>query len=309
MTFLWEIIEDYKAAETQEEKDKIFADFCKAIWDGSGGWRRFYKKISYTVPTDLLHTDIGQVFQKYEIIRYPTTEKRTEHTAWNYIIRQYLNNLYVKNFDKTICDTQKYGSMLNYPKTLFYKWKKDPENFPYTAETLQEAIIQKLIEAEDHRARVVRRKKDLSLLDYRDLCNGFFRKCFDNCKLLEDYDSYEEELYETSSEDHFYTGYFCKSISGYLSNYMIESYGVKRQRKTYTLTYCSICGTPFYQKPKTKKRVMCDECKKKADKIYKKNYYLRHKDEIARQRRKSRKQKNILIQKKDIESIVVKKDD
>ncbi len=62
MTFLWEIIEDYKAAETQEEKDKIFADFCKAIWDGSGGWRRFYKKISYTVPTDLLHTDIGQVF-------------------------------------------------------------------------------------------------------------------------------------------------------------------------------------------------------------------------------------------------------
>lgn len=33
MVFLWELIEDYKAVESDEEKDQIFNTFCDMVWN------------------------------------------------------------------------------------------------------------------------------------------------------------------------------------------------------------------------------------------------------------------------------------
>ncbi len=41
--FLYEIIEDFKQADTEELRDEIFSSFCAAIW-ASGNKRRTYVK-------------------------------------------------------------------------------------------------------------------------------------------------------------------------------------------------------------------------------------------------------------------------
>ena len=66
--FLYEIIEDYKETKTQADKDMIFNSFCSSIWS-SDNKRRIYKKyIKFKVRKDLLHTDLGQIFDTWSEI-------------------------------------------------------------------------------------------------------------------------------------------------------------------------------------------------------------------------------------------------
>ncbi len=66
--FLYEIIEDYKEAKTQEEKDEIFNSFCSSIWSSNNKRRTYIKSIKFSVRKDLLDTDLGQVFNTWSDI-------------------------------------------------------------------------------------------------------------------------------------------------------------------------------------------------------------------------------------------------
>ena len=76
-SFLYEIIEDYKEAKTEEEKNEIFHSFCSSIWS-SNNKRRIYKKsIKFNVRKDLLQTELGQVFDIWSdvVFHYQTKDK------------------------------------------------------------------------------------------------------------------------------------------------------------------------------------------------------------------------------------------
>ena len=75
-SFLYEIIEDYKEAKTEEEKDNIFKSFCSSIWS-SDNKRRIYKKsIKFNVRKDLLQTELGQVFDTWSMLSIYTINQR-----------------------------------------------------------------------------------------------------------------------------------------------------------------------------------------------------------------------------------------
>ena len=60
--YLYEIIDDYKHSDSDEEKDDIFKSFCSSIWSSENKRRVYTKTIRFSVRKDLLQTDVGQVF-------------------------------------------------------------------------------------------------------------------------------------------------------------------------------------------------------------------------------------------------------
>lgn len=287
MLFLWELIEDWKDTEDQTERDKIFNTFTDMIWNCPESYGMSNNSIEYTVSNDFVNTDIGKVFYKYEHIRYPVIVRDGGSIRWEMLIRRKINSLYAYYFDKRVCETDRYKSLLNTPKRLYLKYRSDPDNFPYTAEELDKEIENALREAEQVRVRHLGKKIPISIEDWHSLCNCWMLKCFKNCMLIDDFDT-RSEFYDADSEDNFYVSYICKSLEGYCKNYSVEYFGLKRQRKEYTLMWCVRCNKPFYQKIKTKRRIYCDDCQKEMDKIKKRNWYYRQ-QELKKERKGKRR--------------------
>jgi hypothetical protein len=120
----------------------------------------------------------------------------------------------------------------------------------------------------------------LSWNDYKKVIEGFLQRCFDNCKLIENYekDSKYCGIYDFMNEDNFYISYFCKSIESYMQNYQKQYYGlyVKGSKdKNYSIKRCKKCGALI--KNTGNKKMYCDDCanfnkkesNKKADIKYK----------------------------------------
>ena len=101
-TFLYEILEDYKDAETPEEKERIFASFCASVWSSANKRRIYRKTIRFHVPKNLLSTELGQIFAAWSKVEYKHDKSITKEDDWRAILRQKINNLYTRYFDKEV---------------------------------------------------------------------------------------------------------------------------------------------------------------------------------------------------------------
>ena len=100
--YLYEIIEDFKEAKSQSEKDYIFNSFCLSIWNSENNRRIYKKTIKFNIRKDLLNTDIGKIFDTWSEIEYKYYKSITQNENWNSIIRQKINNIYTRYFDKEV---------------------------------------------------------------------------------------------------------------------------------------------------------------------------------------------------------------
>ena len=98
--YLYEIIDDYKHSGSDEEKGDIFKSFCSSIWSSENKRRVYTKTIRFSVRKDLLQTDVGQVFDVWSEVEYIGYKAMTKETDWCSLIRQKVNNLYTRYFDK-----------------------------------------------------------------------------------------------------------------------------------------------------------------------------------------------------------------
>ena len=122
--YLYEIIDDYKNAQTTEEKNEIFNSFCSSVW-GSKNKRRVYnKQIKFKVRSDLLETDIGQIFNTWSEIDYIGYKAMSKGFDWVSLIRQKVNNLYTRYCDKEVILNKDYMELLRTPKNLYFRWTK-----------------------------------------------------------------------------------------------------------------------------------------------------------------------------------------
>lgn len=254
--YLYEIIDDYKHSNTDEEKNDIFKSFCSSIWSSENKRRVYTKAIRFTVKKDLFNTDVGQVFNTWSEVEYMGYKSMSKETDWRSLIRQKINNLYTKYFDKEVILKKDYMSLLNTPKRLYYQWIDGME---MDADELTTIIDDTIDDAEKLKVKYQKQKMELSWNDYKKVIEGFLQRCFDNCKLIEDYekDSKYCGIYDFMSEDNFYIKYFCKSLETYMQNYQKEYYGLKRGRnKNYKR--CKLCGAMFIKSHNRK--VYCDNC-------------------------------------------------
>ena len=257
--FLYEIIEDYKEAKTEEEKNKIFKSFCSSIWS-SDNKRRIYKKsIRFNVRKDLLQTELGQVFDTWSDVEYTYYKSMTKDENWHSIIRQKINNIYTRYFDKEVILSKEYMSLLKVPKKLYYQWIS---GIDMNADTVTELIDDAIDKAEKAKAKLQKEKMSLSWSEYKKVIEEFLRRCFDNCKLIGEYEDKTKiiTMLNFLTEDNFYVGYICKSLEGEILKWQKKYYGVRDHKK---YSRCERCGSIIEKTGN--RRMYCEQCAKEKE--------------------------------------------
>ena len=259
-TFLYEIIEDYKESETQEEKDTIFNSFCSSIWSSDNKRRTYTKFIKFNVRKDLLDTDLGQVFDTWSDIEYRYYKAMTKDENWRSIIRQKINNIYTRYCDKEVILGKDYMDLLKTPKRLYYQWLSGIE---MDAATITEIIDDAIDKSINVKSRLRMEKMNLSWYEYKKVIEEFLKKSFDNCKLIGEYEDKSKIITRLDflTEDHFYVGYICKSLENYFRNYQKEYYGLRRGHKN-IYSHCKHCGKMIEKTGN--KRLYCNKCAKES---------------------------------------------
>ena len=275
-SYLYEIIEDYKEAATIEEKDGIFNSFCSFIWS-SDNKRRIYKKaIRFKVRKDLLPTELGQVFDTWSDVEYTYYKTMSRDENWHSIIRQKINNIYTKYFDKEVILKKEYMDLLKTPKRLYYQWVS---GIDMNAETVTELIDDSMDKAMKVKNRLQLEKMTLPWNEYKKVTEKFLRKCFDNCKLIGEYEDNTKinTKLDFLTEDHFYVSYICRTLEGYFKNYQKEYYGVRRGHGN-IYSRCKQCGSIIEKTGN--KRMYCNKCA--IEKERKRKREIAHKYRIAK---------------------------
>lgn len=258
-TFLYEIIEDYKEAENNEVKDEIFNSFCSSIWASDNKRRTYMKTIHFKVRKDLLNTELGQVFDTWSGIEYRYYKSMTKDENWCAIIRQKINNIYTRYFDKEVILNKEYMDLLKKPKLMYFDWLSGTE---MDADAVTDIIDDTIDKAEKLKQRFQMEKMTLSWNEYKKVIEGFLRRCFDNCKLIEEYEDKSQIVnnYDFITEDNFYVKYINRYMDREIVQYQKKYYGV-RQHKKYSR--CKRCGGIIEKTGN--KRLYCDDCRKQND--------------------------------------------
>ncbi len=254
-TFLYEIIEDYKEAENNEVKDDIFNSFCSSIWASDNKRRTYMKTIHFKVRKDLLDAELGRVFDAWSGIEYRYYKSMTKEENWCSIIRQKINNIYTRYFDKEVILNKEYMDLLKKPKLMYFDWLSGTE---MDADTVTDIIDDTIDKAEKLKQRFQMEKMTLSWNEYKKVIEGFLRKCFDHCKLIEEYEDKTQIVnnYDFITEDNFYVKYINKSLDGEMRKYQKRYYGIRDHKK---YSRCKQCGGII---EKTGNRILyCDNCK------------------------------------------------
>lgn len=257
--FLYEIIEDYKEVENNEVKDEIFNSFCSSIWASDNKRRTYMKTIHFKVRKDLLNTELGQVFDIWSGIEYRYYKSMTKEENWCSIIRQKINNIYTRYFDKEVILNKEYMDLLKKPKLMYFDWLSGTE---MDADTVTDIIDDTIDKAEKLKQRFQMEKMTLSWNEYKKVIEEFLRKCFDNCKLIEEYEDKTQIVnnYDFITEDNFYVKYINRYMDREIVQYQKKYYGV-RQHKKYSR--CKRCGGIIEKIGN--KRLYCDDCRKQND--------------------------------------------
>lgn len=275
-SFLYEIIEDYKESKTEEEKDEIFRSFCSSIWS-SDNKRRIYKKsVRFNVRKDLLQTELGQVFDTWSDIEYTYYKSMIKDENWRFIIRQKVNNIYTRYFDKEVILGKEYMSLLKVPKKLYYQWIS---GIDMETATVTGIIDDAIDNAEKVKLRLQKEKMSLSWNEYKKFVEDFLMRCFDNCRLIGEYEDNTKinTRLDFLTEDHFYVSYICRTLEGYFKNYQKEYYGVRRGHGN-IYSRCKQCGSIIEKTGN--KRMYCNKCA--IEKERKRKREIAHKYRIAK---------------------------
>lgn len=260
-TFLYEVIEDYKEAENNEVKDEIFNSFCSSLWASDNKRRTYIKTIHFKVRKDLLDTELGRVFDTWSGIEYRYYKSMTKDENWCAIIRQKINNIYTRYFDKEVILNKEYMDLLKKPKLMYFDWLSGTE---MDANTVTDIIDNAIDESEKLKQRFQMEKMTLSWNEYKKVVEGFLRRCFDNCKLIEEYENKTQIInnYDFITEDNFYVKYINRSLNAYFQNYQKDYYSVKRGHNN-KYSRCKRCGGIIEKTGN--KRLYCDNCRKQND--------------------------------------------
>lgn len=241
--YLYEIIDDYKNVNSEEEKSEIFNSFCSSLWSCKNKRRVYAKTIRFKVRDDLLDSEIGQIFNTWSEVNYTGYKAMTDDADWCSLIRQKINNLYTRYCDKEVILKKDYMDLLKTPYNLYYRWIKGVE-MNVDEDELVDTIESSIHQATELKSVYQKQKMDLSWNDYKTKIEEFLFNAFNNCKLVE---NYEQEnltnklIYEFANEDNFYIKYICDYLEGSMLDYQKEDAGLKRRRNQ-RFKNCKECG-------------------------------------------------------------------
>lgn len=264
--YLYEIADDFKHAKSEEEQLEIFKDFCSCIWSSSNKRRTYIKTIKFKVKNDLLKSEVGQVFDMNSEIDYMGYKAMTKDTDWCSLLRQKINNIYTRYFDKQVILNKDYMELLRTPKRLYCRWVNGEE---MSSQELTAVIDEAMHKAEELKIMYQKHKMNLSWSEYKLIIERFLWRAFNNCILIEDYECEhltDRFLYDFHNEDNFYIKYLCNSLEGEMRNYQKKDAGLSvpsttKQNKKYKR--CKECGKLIEKIGRNTQ--YCGDCKRQKE--------------------------------------------
>jgi hypothetical protein len=257
--YLYEILDDFKDATSETEKNEIVNEFMKLIWASKNKRVVNNKYISFKVVNSLLDTDIGKIFNNYSSVEYTSYKSMSKQQDFVSLIRQKINNLYTNHCDGRVCIRKEYMDLIKKPKQMYYRWKNG-EEFDTTTLPLQiEEIIK---QSELVKEKYAKQKMNIEWSEYKTLIVEYFRRMFENYIPLEEFEDKTTLIINSESwnEDNFAIAYLCKGLDGYMRNYKKKYHGVRRNKE---YIYCVVCSNMI---EKTNNRIKyCKKCAKLID--------------------------------------------
>ncbi len=268
--YMYEILEDYQYAETDAEREEIFSSFCRLIWENPNQRTIISRPVTFRISPDLLTTEIGQIFSSYTSLPCTVCLSLTGSRDFASLIRQKVNNIYTRYFDKTICRKKDYIDLLNLPKKLYFQWlsavQKNNPSWTASPQELSRTLENAVAQAELIKEISARETMTLSWEEFQQVTECYFRKLFDHYQPLDEFQNSQNLIVYASdwNEDNFCVGYFCRGLEGYFRNYQKKYYGLYNVNSRRGITYgrCS-CGNLFLQNRQHNRR-LCDSCRKSA---------------------------------------------
>lgn len=257
--YLFAFVEDYVESSGEEEKDKIFKEFCQCLWSSKNKRRVYKKSIHFKVQDKLLNTELGELFNAWSKIEYTSYKSFHTHGDWCEIIRQKINNIYTIYFDKQVITRRKYMNLLKRPKNLYFSWI---DGNPMDTDYVIREINQAMSEAEQIKEQYQKEKMDLSWNEYKKLIESFLKKIFNNIQSAEEY---EEEHgwyltpYSFITEDNLYMKYINKCLDGEIKKWQKKYYGVREHKK---YRRCTNCGCLYETAKHDYSSKFCPKCRR-----------------------------------------------
>ena len=274
------MVEEYKDAKSDEEKDDIFKSFCSSIWSSGNKRRTYTKAIKFNVQKNLLDTEIGKIFDMWSEVEHKGYKSMSKDTDWCSLIRQKVNNLYTRYFDKDVILKKDYMNALKTPKNLYYNWIDGQE---IDSDELTTIITDAVDNSEKLKVTYQKQKMDLPWDEYKTVIEEFFFKIFNNVRKIEEYedDTKIVNMYSFINEDNFYIRFFCKELEGMMRDYQKRYYGLPQStRKSYLR--CKSCGKLI--KKNNKKDYSTKYCEQCALKIAKEKHRTRQQRYIKKKK-------------------------
>lgn len=269
--YLYEIVEDYKDAQSKDERDAIANAFFAAVWSVKNQRRTYTKTIHFKVRRDLLDTELGQIFAQWSSISYQYYKPLTKEENWRFFIRQKINNIYTRHFDREVILEKEYMDCLKTPKRLYCAWQSGASLDPRTA---TDSILNAMEQAAVIKARLQKQKLTLPWDTYKGTIEGFLRRCLENCRLIEEYeaDTVLPSRFSFITEDHFYVSYINRCLDGEIRKWEKRKYGLpQNSRKGYMR--CQCCGAMMEKDAPNRK--YCPPCSKKKRAERNHSYYVK----------------------------------
>lgn len=270
---LGEILDEYKESN-EEQKAKLIKEFTNMIWRSKYSFKTYKKYYTYKVNEELLNSrnDLIDMFSKYQIIEF-TFCKSFHGTKLNSIdyIRIHINNMYGYLVDKNVYLSREYYHLLLVPKNEYFKTiekLKNGENV--NCEEIESRITQSLQESERIKEKSLEKKLNMKWSDYKKLINTYIERMFNNYIPPHEYeDKHGWEMHvnvDGWNENNYIIKYFCKSLTGYLRNYVRD-----RKPKEIKTKSCSVCNIEISNTNNKKK--YCEKCAKIIKNEQNKVYY------------------------------------
>lgn len=274
--FLNQILEEYKEADN---KDVILNRFLDNLWHSKFTLHKYKKYYKYEINEQLLDNriDLIELFNKYKTIEFTVCRSFYKNQILKPIdyIRIHINNMYGYLVDKDVYYNKYYYDLLLKPKKEYYKITKimksngNLDSIDY--QEVKNNIEQALSEAEIFKEQSIAKKYNIKFSQYKKLINTYIKRIFDNYIPIEEYEKkhgWDANItVDGWSEDNYIIKYFCKSLTGYMRNYIKDLNSGK-------YIECVNCGELII--PTNNRQKYCKSCWKEIREQQNKDKALRY---------------------------------
>lgn len=260
--FLNELLDDYK---NSDEKKEILDEFLRHLWNSKCTFAKYSKYFTYKVNNDLLNNnqELIDLFEKYNRIEYKVARSQynKQLSSFDYI-RIHINNMYGYLTDKDVYYKKDYYKLLLTPKNEYFKAVKLIKNGEFNKVSvldIKKRIVDSLNKAESIKLECIENKHNIKWSKYKQLVNGYIERIFENYIPIYEYEKEHgwdmKVTVDGWNEDNYVIKYICKSLTGYMRNYIRDS-----KPKEVRIKNCVVCGCEIEDTVHNKK--YCGKCAK-----------------------------------------------